>query len=269
MSEYLDFAKEVAEESGKIMLQYFRSPERQTEIKDDRSPVTVADTKINNLVVEAIKKQFPGHGVLGEEESHVVDSDYIWVCDPIDGTLPYTHGLPISTFNLALTHKGQTITAVQLDPYMSRLYSAEKDGGAWLNGERIHVGEEFGGRIPINLEIYARTLFESGSVQIEAENALLGGDFALMRLISVGYSVGLVACGELGGAVFSGKTPYEAATCSLLITEAGGRFTNIFGATDSRYDQDINGIIAAAPGIHARITEALLPVVKAAKRREK
>lgn len=266
LDKYLNFAKDMAEAAGPIMKKYFLSPEREAIIKGDRTPVTLADTEINDLVIEKVKKHYPDHAVLGEEASLAMDSEYVWVCDPVDGTLPFTHGLPISSFNLALTHKGKTLVAVQNDPFMGRLYTTKKGGGAFLNGQKIQVSGKFFGRIPINMEIYTSTFLENGGrIMLDSENALLSDKFTFMRLVSVGYSVGLVASGELAAAVFSGPGPYEAAVANLLITEAGGKFTNLYGGIDPRYDQKTNGFIAAHPNIHKIIQQLLAPALKKAK----
>ncbi|MEK7095808.1 MAG: inositol monophosphatase [Patescibacteria group bacterium] len=261
---YLEFAKELAEEAGKIMQRYFRAEDTGTTIKGDSTPVTVADTKINDLVIEQIKNHFPNHAVLGEEASHKQQSDYLWVCDPIDGTMPYSIGIPISTFNLALIHDGQPIIAVQKDPFTDRLYWAKKAGGAYLNGEKLKMTGKFLGRSPVNCEIYANeynSIFSNPNAESEIQTALKTHDFVLMKMISIGNSIGLVASGNLAAAVFSNSHVYEAATGSLLISEAGGKFTNLLGEVDS-YNQKIKGFIAAPEPIHNIILKAVKPIAE-------
>ena len=110
----LDFAKALALEAGEIMRKYFRSDRLGTVQKDDLTPLTVADTAINDLVIERVQHEFPEHGVLGEEASYEPNRQWIWVVDPIDGTSPYSCGIPISTFSLALVNKkdGQPYVSV-------------------------------------------------------------------------------------------------------------------------------------------------------------
>ena len=98
--EYLKFAKEVAYEAGKIMLQYFKKDNGAT-YKQDKTIVTLADTKINDYLIQKVKETFPNHCVDGEEESFG-KSNYVWVCDPIDGTAMYARHIPVSVFSLAL-----------------------------------------------------------------------------------------------------------------------------------------------------------------------
>jgi len=92
--EYLEFAKSLALEAGKIMRTYFLVTD--TTWKADQTPVTQADTEINSLVIDRVQKAYPSHSVYGEEESSLRESKFLWVCDPVDGTLPYSLGLPLS-----------------------------------------------------------------------------------------------------------------------------------------------------------------------------
>src|SRR6185437_220297 len=98
MEEYLDFAKSLAQEAGQIMLEYFK-PDVQHHLKEDKTIVTIADEKINRLVINKVEKVFPDHSVLGEEASNTKTHEYAWICDPIDGTNPYSKGIPVSTFS--------------------------------------------------------------------------------------------------------------------------------------------------------------------------
>ena len=98
--EYLDFAKSVAYEAGEIIRKYFvKNPD--SEFKKDDSIVTVADKEINDLVIERVKENFPGHAVNGEEASYQQDTKHVWVCDPIDGTNPFAMTVAVSVFSLA------------------------------------------------------------------------------------------------------------------------------------------------------------------------
>jgi len=136
---YKDFAMGLAKEAGKIMRDNFKFGMKK-EWKEDNTPVTKTDLVINALALERIKKAYPDHGVIAEEGSDFREGDeFVWVCDPVDGTIPFCHGVPTSVFSLALTHKGETIMGVVYDPFGDRMYIAEKGKGAFLNGTKIRV----------------------------------------------------------------------------------------------------------------------------------
>ena len=92
----LEFAVQVAEEAGKLTLEYFQRSGVKTERKSDDSPVTVADYEAERLIRSRIASQFPNDGILGEEEGEVPGtSGRRWTIDPIDGTKSFVQGVPL------------------------------------------------------------------------------------------------------------------------------------------------------------------------------
>ena len=85
--EYLEFAKEIAYEAGKIMLKYLNAKDISS-YKGDKTIVTLADKEINTYLINRVKERFPNHSVDGEEEKFG-ESNYVWVCDPVDGMTFY------------------------------------------------------------------------------------------------------------------------------------------------------------------------------------
>lgn len=264
MNQELEFAKNLAREAGGIMRQYFMSANQQLEIKKDNTELTIADTTINQLVVDQVKLHYPEHAVMGEEQSHHITSDYVWVCDPIDGTFPFSHGIPVSSFNLALVHKGEPVVAVLYDPYMDRLFSAAKGKGAWLNDIRLHKPQAPAGRKAISYEVWggrSSAVFTDPKVGIEMRIALEMAGYFLIYHCSVAYTAALVAAGLLTGVVFAGANPWDAAAVSLIVKEAGGVFTDIQG-NEQAYNQPIRGFVAASTEQHAELLATIQPMVE-------
>ena len=84
--ELINFSKHLADESEKLIKNYFRTS-LNIESKEDKSPVTLADKEVELKIRDLINKKYPSHGILGEEfDSQNVDSEFLWVIDPIDGT---------------------------------------------------------------------------------------------------------------------------------------------------------------------------------------
>jgi fructose-1,6-bisphosphatase/inositol monophosphatase family enzyme len=125
MEEYLEFAKRIAYHAGEVIKDYFYK-DQQIEFKEDRTPVTVADKMINAYLIEEVKKEYPTFKVIGEELSLNNDSDYAWVCDPIDGTSMFTRYLPVSVLSLALVHDGDVIVGIVYDAVLHEMYTAIK-----------------------------------------------------------------------------------------------------------------------------------------------
>src|SRR5438876_632584 len=110
--------------------------------------VTEADVASQLAVRTHLLTAFPGHYFLGEEDAFghpieslrlAADAPPTWVCDPLDGTGNYAHGVPAYCVNLALVATGEPVVAVTLDPRLDELFTAKRGGGAFLNGECIHV----------------------------------------------------------------------------------------------------------------------------------
>lgn len=238
--EVLDFAVKLAREAGAIMLRHF-SLDLAHETKADNSPVTVADKEINQLVVDAIRKAYPDHGIVSEELAEVqAKSPYVWLCDPIDGTVPYSMAVPIATFSLALCKDGVPIAAVVYDPFTKRMYTSVKGEGAWLNGERKLQVNTAPLRKSITGVTYPRELFGVLVDECKTMNPIFWSTF---------YVAMQVALGNMTAMVHKGNHPWDAAATKLIVEEAGGKVTDLFG-NDQRYDQPTRGLLATNGVVH-------------------
>jgi myo-inositol-1(or 4)-monophosphatase len=243
----LEFAVSTAKTAGDTMRRYFRAEDIGTEWKADTTPLTIADTKINDFVIQQVKQYFPRHGVHGEEASFETDRELIWVCDPVDGTMPFSIGLPISTHSLALTEHGVPVLGVVFDPFMDRLFTATKGGGAFLNGKPIHVSIN---QLSGSYMGYDLLHGWKGAVPVtEFRNDLALRKVIPMTLQSFVIGSMLVACGDLCASFFGFTKPEDIAAAKVIIEEAGGRVTDIAGA-DQRYDRPINGALASNGVVH-------------------
>jgi fructose-1,6-bisphosphatase/inositol monophosphatase family enzyme len=250
MEEYLIFAKQLAERAGTIMLDHFKfGVEHET--KADATPVTLADTQINTMVIDAVTAKYPEHSVMGEEESSDTSgTEYIWVCDPIDGTIPFTLGIPTSMFSLALVHNGVPMVGVLYDPYSKRMFEAVKGQGAFLNGEKIQVNTETPPQGYVALPAMQYGLTNTAGL---VGDAIQSGIRAL-SLCCATYEAMLVAGGQIVASVFPGKTPWDIAAVKVIVEEAGGMVTDLHG-NDQRYDQPINGAVVSNGVVHSQFVE--------------
>jgi len=256
MEEYLEFAKSLAEESAVIALKYF-SFETEVIMKSDFSPVTEADKLVNDLVIERVNSSFPEHSILGEEKSNIKEnSKYIWVCDPIDGTMPFANGLPIFTFSLALVDQsnGQPILGIVNDPIMKNMYWAYKDGGAYRNGEKISVNKnETLFNTYLNTEGSGKSM---GFSNLPVLKLLSEKKCNVLQLLSVVYGSIQIANGKFTGTVFYGPYAHDVAALKIIIEEAGGKVTDLNGE-ERRYDQEGLGFIASNGLVHGELLECV------------
>jgi myo-inositol-1(or 4)-monophosphatase len=250
--EYLEFAKTLAKDAEKIALQYF-SFETGSTWKGDNTPLTQADTEINSLVIERINQAYPEHSIRGEEESDIKEeSQHIWVCDPIDGTMPFSSGLPIFTFSIALVEQatGRPILAVVNDPVMKNMYWALKSGGAYRNGKKLSVSKSDHLK-----NTYLSTDASGKSVgfsNLPLLKKLSEENCKVMKLLSFIYGAIQVANGKFVGAVFYGTHAHDVAALKIITEEAGGKVTDLNG-NERRYDQDGIGCIVTNGVLHDEI----------------
>lgn len=254
---YKSFAMELARAAGVIIKQNFVLGMKR-EWKEDATPLTATDVEINRLVIEAIRKQFPEHSVLAEEGDFFSEtSEYVWVCDPLDGTVPFSHGIPLCTFSLALTKQGESILGVIYDPFMDRLFVAERGKGAELNGEPIHVSQRAVLKeSPIGIVYWKDAPFDFSL----CTEGLRYEQAKIMVIASIAYMASLVACGEFVATLFPGNKPHDSAALKVIVEEAGGCVTNVHG-NEQRYDRPILGHIASNGVLHRQLVELVQKTV--------
>ncbi len=241
--EFLDFAVNLAHEAGVIMKKNFGLGTKK-EWKSDVSPLTVTDTTINSLVIERVKHTYPEHSLLGEEESNIIEgAEYTWVCDPVDGTLPFSCGIPVFTFSLALTHSGVPIVGVIFDPMSDRLFTAVRGEGAFLNGEQIHVSSK--DTLHAAIVDVSHTGVMAAFKEFKSKTT---------RFYCITYPSVLVACGEYDGTVYPGLNAWDVAAIKVIVEEAGGKVTDRNG-TDQRYDGAVNWAVISNGTLHEKMIE--------------
>ena len=132
------FAKHLSELSGNIIRSYFRT-KISVDSKKDSSPVTIADKKAEELMREEIMKEFPEHGIIGEEfPSHKEDAEYKWILDPIDGTVSFISGAISFGTLIGLLKNGEPVLGVINHPVLNEFLIGD-NFSAQLNGEKVMV----------------------------------------------------------------------------------------------------------------------------------
>jgi histidinol-phosphatase len=233
-SEHLHVALRAAKIAAEISRKYFASNLR-VEIKEDQTPVTQADVECEAAIREIILERFPEHGFYGEEFGRTQsDSEYQWLVDPIDGTKGFVRQYPFFSTQIALMHNDEIVLGVSSGTMMDELAWAEKGVGAFLNGERLAVSDiDDPARAAVstgNLKTLAGTDGWQGLADIvsRADRIRGYGDF---------YHYHLLAAGKIEAVIESDVNILDIAALSIIVSEAGGVFT------------DLNG---DPPGLHTR-----------------
>ncbi|MDO8509737.1 MAG: inositol monophosphatase [bacterium] len=252
MKEYLEFTKKLAKQAEKIALKYFGF-ETEHSWKEDNTPLTKADTEINDLVIKRINETYPEHSIYGEERSDKKEnSKYIWVCDPIDGTMPFSNGLPIFTFSIALVDQstGLPILGLVNDPVMKNMYWACKGTGAYRNNKKISVTKNTNlTNTYLNIDGSGKKI---GFSNLPLLKSLNEKKCKVMKLLSIVYGGIQVANGKFIGTVFYGTYAHDVAALKIITEEAGGMVTDLDGK-ERRYDQDGLGCVISNGILHDEI----------------
>lgn len=259
MENYVTFAKKLAEDSGEIALRYFGFDVEKT-WKSDDSPLTQADTEINSFVIRQISTSFPEHSIIGEEDSKKVDrSKYAWVCDPIDGTMPFSCGLPLFTFSIALVDQsnGLPVVGVVYDPILKNMYWASKGAGAFRNGKKISVCKDTNLKNTyVNMEGSGKNIASVNFSNIDTLTALREKGIKNYKFLSIIYGAVQVANGKFSGSIFFGVHGHDVASTKIIIEEAGGKVTDLLG-NERRYDEKGLGCVASNGLLHSELLSCI------------
>jgi histidinol-phosphatase len=197
------------------------------ELKADRSPVTEADRGAELAIREVLSAHFPDYGFYGEETGqHGMDAENLWLVDPLDGTKSFIRDTPFFSTQIALMRRGRLVLGVSSACAYGELAWAEEGGGAWLDGDPIRVSATADLRDTILSTGNLKTL--AASPQWARYGQLVG---RVNRLRGYGDFVHyhLLARGALDAVVESDVNILDIAALSVIVTEAGGRFTDLSG----------------------------------------
>ncbi len=231
--------------------------------KQATDPVTEVDHASEKLIVAGIRKIFPTHSILGEEGgaqgADVLGAEYLWVVDPLDGTVNYSHGLPNFCVSIGVRHRGKALVGVVHAPALGELYVAEKGRGATLNGKRIRVSDQ---KEPLHALLasgFAYTARDNGENLREWVDVMRHFQ-AMRRFGSAALDLAWVASGRFDAFWEYGLKAWDSAAASLLVQEAGG----IVSGLDGKPHQDNTPIVAS----NRHLYKPLMRVLRRAQKRK-
>ena len=218
VSPDLELALRLADTADAISLGRFRARDLVVETKPDASPVTEADRDVEKQLRAMLAHERRRDAILGEEEGVVGSGPRRWIIDPIDGTRNYSRGVPVWATLIALEVKGRVELGVVSAPALHRRWWAERGGGAYAGGDRVHVSAV---RRPEDAVLSFALEQSLPILAARAWHARGYGDF---------WSHMLVAEGAVAGAIDAiGVSVWDLAAVQVIVEEAGGTFTDFAG----------------------------------------
>lgn len=225
MTSRLAFAIDAAYRGGKSTLGLFQTG-ADVELKQDATPVTLADRNAERLIREMIERQFPNDKILGEEEGGDTDALDRWVIDPIDGTKSFVSGVPLYATLVSYEQNGRPILGVCYLPGLDQMLYAEVGSGAFVNGRPCRVSQKKEVRQSVLACGGLSSMLKYGRWEPFAEMSLRT---MATRTWSDAYGHYLVATGRIEGMVDPIVNRWDISALKVIVEEAGGRFTDFQG----------------------------------------
>lgn len=267
LSSELSIAIDLAKKAGDVILEFYENgfeAEEKIGADDFVEPVTIADKTASRIIVEALAKEFPDDGILSEEEPdthHRLSRSRVWMIDPLDGTAGFIKRDGDFAVQIGLVENGTPILGVVHLPNENTTYFASDGAGAFVSN-----GDESPRRLEVSSESDLSLINMAASRNhYSSRMKRVVDEFGVSREIrrgSVGLKIGLIARTEADLYIHLSPHTKQWDTCApeIILEEAGGRLTDIFGGKITYNTRDIrnhNGILASNSAVHDKSVQLL------------
>ncbi len=241
--EMLPFLDMISRKAGQVVLSYFNR-EFRIDSKDTSAEgidiVTDADRDSEEIILEAIRREFPGHDILTEETvTENTGSDWLWLVDPLDGTVNFAHGFPHFCISIALMNTNNLVAGIVYDPLRQESFYAFRNGGAFLDGNLIRVSRSDQLRRSIIATGFPYDRGYSPENNVAEFTRVVTRVQGIRRAGSAALDLAYVSCGRLDGFWELKLKPWDQGAGMLLVKEAGGRITDRAGLATDVYSQSV------------------------------
>jgi myo-inositol-1(or 4)-monophosphatase len=250
MKELKDFAINLARNAGDLLRGKFNCT-HEIHYKGEINLVTEADKMSEDLIIAAINNSFPDHGILAEESpAQNLQAMMRWIIDPLDGTTNYAHGYPVFCVSIALENEGMIVLGVIYDPLRDDMFVAERGCGAYLNGKKMKVSQT---------ATLSRSLLATGfpyDIRVSEDNNLNYFNLmamevqAIRRAGAAALDIAYLAAGRFDGFWELKLMPWDMAAACLMVEEAGGMITDMFGG---KWDISLPDVLVSNGLIHEQM----------------
>jgi len=268
----IEVATELARTAGAVLLRHYNSPflvEQKINALQETEEVTAADREANELIVDRLRKEFPGDGILAEESTdteHRLEKDRVWLIDPMDGTKNFIRRDGDFAVQIGLSVNGQSVVGTVYQPVREVLYRAVRGGGSWIEAKteparRMSVSRRTN---PNEMVLASSRSHRSPRMERVVSTFHFKDE---VRRGSVGVKIGLITEQQADLYLHLSPSTKQWDTCGpeIILQEAGGRLTDLFGQP-LRYNgiriDNRNGIVATNGAAHDMVIERLEPLLR-------
>lgn len=250
------------DKAGRALIRDFNEIEKlQVAKKGPSDFVTHADKRAESILKEELSKARPKFGFLMEESGAIAgeDGEHRFIIDPLDGTMNFMHGMPHWCISVALEKGNEIVAGMISDPIRDELYWCEKGAGAFCNKQRLRVST----RKSAEDCLVATGLPGKGRARLGDDIAVLDKvtqETAALRITgSAALDLVYVAAGRIDMFYEHGLSPWDLAAGTLMVTEAGGKASEINGGQNIIYG---GSIIAANSLLHTGFSRLMASEAK-------
>jgi len=266
----LSVACELARLAGAAILEHYEGPLniKQKNYDDDVEPVTQADTIANDLIVTGLKREFPDDGILAEESVDTkrrLEKSRVWMVDPLDGTNGFIDGNGDFAVQIGLAEHGECVVGVVYQPLTGVLYRAVRGGGTWIERPQFDPEKAQVSTKKTLSEMRLAASRSHRSPRMSKVVTRLGFHDEVQRG-SVGIKIGLIIEQQCDVYIHLSSRTKQWDTCApeVILTEAGGRMTDLFGGPLNYNVPDVqnrNGLVASNGASHDQLIATLAPLL--------
>lgn len=250
--ELLATARAAAEAGAEVLRRWFRDAGLTVEHKGAHDFVTAADRESERAIAAEILRRHPGHRILGEEggEGGAAAGEHQWLIDPLDGTTNFLQGLPVFCVSVACRRGREVVAGVVIEPLAGDVFAAARGAGAEWNGRPMRASSRAG----LDGAFLATGFPFRARETLDAYLAIFRAVFlrakAVRRCGAAALDLAYTAAGVYDGFFEFRLSPWDVAAGALLVTEAGGRVTDLDGG-DRHLDS--GNVVAGGPAVQPEL----------------
>jgi histidinol phosphatase-like enzyme (inositol monophosphatase family) len=247
---YFEFIESVVNATAEVIRPLYGNLELEIETKSDQTPVTIADRRAEEVLREHIQREFPTHGIVGEEYgSENEDAEFVWMLDPIDGTKTFATACPLFGTLIALLYQGQPVVGAIHQPILDQLCIGDSEKTLY-NGRHVRMREtdSLDQATLLTTDVHAVARYQS-----EKPFWALSREVKLFRTWGDCYGYLLLATGWADIMLDPVVNPWDVMPLIPIIQGAGGIITTWDGESAVR----ATSCVAASKSLHAVVLERL------------
>lgn len=260
---YLEAALAACDGASQILCNHFGNL-RNVDEKFQAGLVSEADRNSEKFIVDLLRSRFPQHDILGEESglneaaetarNGAQSKGSLWMIDPLDGTTNYVHQFPFFCISIGLEVDGEMVVGVVDAPMLKLRYQAVKGGGAFLNGQPIHVSPRKEFKDALFATGFSTAYDETLDEQFKLATKTIRDGRGIRRAGAAALDLCFVAQGVFDSFWEKKLQPWDTAAGSIIVKEAGGLVTDMEGGV---FNPRSKSVLAGSPAMHAQVLNAI------------